>query len=221
VADHRLPTGVRLPAILGALAALWTCLASSATAQARFDVVTGDKVGGVSGLDVYTIRDKQTATCYTLFVLDAARGGDSRLPALPPAPELSSDQLDKVRLAETLRDLQAERDRELSDLQARTNNLWVFDYEINRAQIEQDYENAVIHLLPGLYPSAQVAPGLPTSSRGEVDAAVSRAMAEGDAITSRSAVDERLLTLLEHFAASQGLAPVTSVSGPVPCPAAK
>lgn len=216
----RLPTGVCAPRLLGAVAVLSTCLASLATAQARFEVVASDRVAGVAGLSIFTIRDSQSARCYTLFVLDAGRTGASQLPVLPPAPEPTAEELDKIRLAETLKGLQAERARELNDLQARNNGLWVFDYEINRAQIEQDYENAVIQLLPGLYPSAQVAPGLPTSSRAEVDFAVRRAIAEGEALAApRGAIDERLMTLLEHFAVSQGLPQLSSVSGPVPCPA--
>jgi len=217
VADHRLRTSVHGFAIVATVVVLSAWVALAAAAQGRFDVLARDRVAGVGGLTVFTIRDSRTATCYTLFVLE---GGQAAVPLPRPAPALTADQLERVRLAETLRDLQAARDRELNRLaSSRITNQWLFEYEWERARIQQEYEAAVVALIPGLYPSAQVAPGLPTSSSWEVDAAARRAIAEGEAVVARSEVDDRLQTLLERFAASQGIAPVTSVSGPVPCPA--
>jgi len=206
---------------------------SDAAAQGRFELIGQDAVGAVAGLTVYTIRDSVTAGCYTLFVL-----APDQLP--PPSPAeaqvtevLTPEQLEKVRVAEQLRDAIAVRNRNIEDLRSRSSSMWLVQYENQRLQIDSDYDQTVRSLLPGLYPSATLAPGWPTSplaytsgtlapgwptnSPEEVAAAVRTAIAEGDhaVSTARQSEVDGLMQRLLKGAASNRLA----AAGPLACPA--
>src|SRR5262249_2484115 len=153
---------------------------SDATPQSRFELLGQEPVGAVTGLTVYTIRDSVTASSYPLFV-----PGPDQLP--PPSPAetevkevLTPEQLERVRVAELLRDAIAVRNRSIQDLRSRSSSMWLGQYENQRLQIDSDYEQAVRTLLPGLHPSSTLAPGWPTSSPDEVAAAVRTAIADGD-----------------------------------------
>jgi hypothetical protein len=191
-------------------------MAAAATAQARFDVLGGDVVQGLNGMTVYTIRDNRMAQCFTLFVTDGERGA-TPLPLAIPPPEPTPEQLAKIDTAQTLRDARAERDRQILALRSRTT-FWVNDYAFDQMRIDQDYEQAVSEVLPGLYPSMAAAPGWPTTSRLEMDAMVSRAITEGEAVAvslSRAPLEDRLRAFLERADAAR--APRVAVSGPSPC----
>jgi hypothetical protein len=186
-------------------------------AQARFDVLGRDVVSGLNGMTVYTIRDNRLAQCYTLFVTDGGAG--TPLPIAVPPPEPTREQLERIDTAQALRDLQAERDRRIRDLHNRPT-FWVSDYAVARGEIDLDYEQAVNALLPQLWPPASVAPDWPTTSRPELDAAVNRAITEGEvaaAAIARAPLDDRLSALIEGAAAR---AQRVAVSGPSPCGAA-
>src|SRR5436190_3101165 len=43
-----------------------------AVAQSRFEVLGAESVAAIEGLNVYTIRDNQMASCYTVFVIHPA-----------------------------------------------------------------------------------------------------------------------------------------------------
>ena len=182
------------------------------------DLLASDTVGGIKGLTAYTVRDNQTASCYTVFVLDAEKGTVSN--AMPSiSPPLNADQLRSVHTAQTLRDLKAERDRQVTDLRRRTFTLWTIDYDMAREHIEQEYERGVGALLPDVYPSAQVAPGLRTTSPEALEAAVGRAIAQGDAITAAldgSSADQRVVALLERIETARQSR--LAVSSAVRCP---
>ena len=193
----------------------------AAAAQTRFDLVASDTVGGINGLTAYTVRDNQTASCYTVFVLDAEKGVASNAAMPPISLPLNADQLRSVHTAQTLRDLKAERDRQVMDLRRRTFTLWAIDYDMAREHIEQEYERGVGALLPDVYPSAQVAPGLRTTSREALDTAVDRAIAEGDALTAAlagSSAEQRVLAMLERIDAAR--LSRLAVSSAVRCPPA-
>jgi hypothetical protein len=191
-------------------------MAAAATAQARFEVLGGDVVQGLNGMTVYTIRDNRMAQCFTLFVTDGERGA-TPLPLAIPPPEPTPEQLAKIDTAQTLRDARAERDRQILALRSRTT-FWVNDYGFERERIDQEYAEAVREVLPGLHPWATIAPGWPTSSPQETDAAVSRAITEGDVVAaslSRAPLEDRLSAFLER--ADVARAPRVAVSGPSPC----
>ncbi len=192
-------------------------MAAAAAAQARFDVLGRDVVSGLNGMTVYTIRDNRSAECYTLFVTDG--GAATPLPLLVPPPEPTPEQLHSIDRAQALRELQAERDRRIRELQNRST-FWVSDYAIARGEIDQEYEHAVGEILPQLWPPASVAPDWPTTSRPELDAAVNRAITEGavaSAAIARAPLDDRLSAIIEGAAAR---AQRVAVSGPSPCGAA-
>jgi hypothetical protein len=188
-----------------------------AAAQSRFELLGQDPVAAVTGLTVYTIRDRVTAGCYTLFALDPARSAPS--PAETAiTEEPTAEQLESVRVAQLLKDAIAERNRRIVDLQSRSATMWTGQYENLRQEIDSDYEETVRSLLPGLHPRAQVAPGWPTSTPDEVAAAVRTAIAEGDSVMNTAARESRVEAWMQRLlngVASTRLA----AAGPFACPA--
>ena len=215
--DERVRRGRLARAITGSVI---VCVAGTvAAAQTRFDLLASDTVGGINGLTAYTVRDNQTASCYTVFVLDAEKDARSNAAMPSISTPLNDDQLHSVHTAQALRDLKAERDRQVMDLRGRTFTMWTMDYDMAREHIDQEYERGVGALLPDVYPSAQVAPGLRTTSPEALDSAVGRAIAEGDAITAAlagSSADQRALALLERVEAAR--LSRLAVSSAVRCP---
>jgi hypothetical protein len=199
----------------GWVAALCVVVVASSgiEAQHRFHVLSDDVVGAISGLHIYTIRDTSTATCFTIFLLEPG----ARSPTQPPLPpELTSDQLEKMRVAGALKGALATREHRLDDLNARRTLMWIVEYEAARAQIENEYELDVRNLLPDVHPPAQIAPGWPTTSREELNAAVQQAIDAGDEAAARAAgrtLDDQVRELLARNPAPDEMA----VSGPVPC----
>ena len=220
VTDERIRSG-RLALTFAGSAIVYVACTVAAAAQARFDVLASDTVGGIKGLTAYTVRDNQTASCYTVFVLDAETGAGANAAMPSPSPPLNADQIRAVETAQTLRELRAERDRQMMDLRGRTFTMWTIDYDMAREHIEQEYERSVGAVLPDVYPSAQVAPGLRTTSREALDTAVDRAIAEGDALTAAlagSSAEQRVLAMLERIDAAR--LSRLAVSSAVRCPPA-
>ena len=191
---------------------------SDAAAQSRFELLGQDPVAAVTGLTVYTIRDRATAGCYMLFALDPAQSTapGAAEPALTEEP--TAEQLESVRLAQLLKDAIAERDRRIVDLRSHSAIMWTGQYENLRQEIDSDYEETVRSLLPGLHPRAQVAPGWPTSTPDEVAAAVRTAIAEGDSVMNTAARESRVEAWMQRLlngVASTRLA----AAGPFTCPA--
>jgi hypothetical protein len=190
---------------------------SDAAAQGRFELLGQEPVAAVNGLTVYTIRDGVTANCYTLFVLDTAQVPPPSRAETEVTEVLTPEQLERVRVAQQLRDAIAARNRSIEDLRSRSSSMWLVQYENLRQQIDNDYQQTVRSLLPDLNPPAQIAPGWPTSSPDEVAAAVRIAIADGDNAMNQarqSGVDALMERLL-HRAASNRLA----AAGPFTCPA--
>jgi hypothetical protein len=193
--------------------AIAATIAASVDAQSRFRVLAVDAIDELKGLQIYTIRDEQTASCYGLVLI-----GSTGLESLPFSndPRAADPDADrKIRLAHALRDLLATRDRQIAGLQSRhTDGPGTVHYESDREQIEQEYEQGVRALIPQLYPSAQVAPGWRTTSPDALNDAVRRALTEGDAVdaaAARSASDEQLRRLIASNRAS------ATVFGPIAC----
>ena len=203
-----------------AIAASCVCsfAASPAAAQSRFDVLSVDAIAAVKGMNVYTIRDNQIAACYSVFVIDAPDAAPPSLPVQTPVPPPTPEQLEQARVAQALKDAMAIHDRKIAELQSH-RLMWSVEYGTERQRIEDEYELAVRQVLPDLHPTAQVAPGWPTSTREELNAAVRRAIAEAEAVpngaaAARSGIDERLEYLLRRMTAAGRLA----VTGPLACP---
>jgi len=190
---------------------------SGAASQSRFELLGQDAVAAVTGLTVYTIRDRATAGCYMLFALDPAQSAPSAAePAITEEP--TAEQLESVHVAQLLKDAIAERNRRIVDLQSHSTTMWTVQYETLRQQIDSDYEETVRSVLPGLHPRAQVAPGWPTSTPDEVAAAVRAAIADGDSVVNTAARESRVEALMQRLltgVASTRLA----AAGPFACPA--
>lgn len=189
------------------------------SAQARFHVLGTDAVDAIHGMRVYTLRDDEAGACFRLFVL-RSDGEAAREAIPPPAATLSSDQLEKVRISHALQEATAARDEQVVQLRSRRSSTWTVEYETERERIEQDYESAVRALLPDLYPAAQIAPGWRTTGTDELNAAVRRAIAAGEAAeaaATRSTLDDQLLRILTRMNQPAMLA----VSPPVACPKGK
>jgi hypothetical protein len=186
-------------------------------AQARFEVSSRESIGAVPGLTVYTLRDTQLGVCFVLFILQPS--GASPLDQLltqQPLPEPSAEQVEKSRVAQILREAAAARDREVEALRRRADTLWTVQYELEFARIQDEYERVVRSVLPGLYPTEQIAAGQRTSGWDDVNAAVWRALAEGDAATAaadRTGAARQLSGTLSGLRDIQRLAAV----GPMAC----
>jgi len=191
---------------------------SGAAAQSRFELLGQDAVAAVTGLTVYTIRDRATAGCYMLFALDPAQSTAPGAAEPTITEEPTAEQLESVHVAQLLKDAIAERNRRIVDLQRNSTTMWTVQYETLRQQIDSDYEETVRSLLPGLHPRAQVAPGWPTSTPDEVAAAVRAAIADGDSIVNTAARESRVEAWMQRLlngVASTRLA----AAGPLACPA--
>jgi hypothetical protein len=201
---------------IAALCAGLASLPCGALAQPRFDVL-GQRPVAAAGVLVYTIRDRVEAVCYRLFVLASP---DAKPPAASvhePDRVATAEQLDRIRVANALKEAMAARDRKLADLGPRGTTSWTLEYESERHRIVDEYERVVRGMLPDLHPASQIAPGWRTTGEDALNDAVRRAIADADAAiaaASRSELDERLRRLLSVAAQS---AEVT-VSGPVACP---
>ena len=188
------------------------------TAQTRFRVMSTQPLEGIRDLQVITVRDDATARCYAAFVLSSPNA--ESVPLLRQDYALSSlgEGTEKIELANALKDLIARRDHEVAALRARSANTWLVNYETDRQAIEDEYENAVRGLLPELFPSAQIAPGWPTTSPDELNAAARRAIAEGEAVEAARSRTELNGRLLGALTANQS---ALAVVGPIPCQATK
>ncbi len=82
-----------------------------AVAQSRFEVLGADSVAAIEGLNVYTIRDNQMASCYTVFVIHPADAPPTSLAVQQPASPPTPAQLERSHVAQTLKDAIATRER--------------------------------------------------------------------------------------------------------------
>jgi hypothetical protein len=197
-----------------ALCACVIATSSGAAAQGRFELLDGDSIAAVQGLNVYTVRDRRTAVCYTLFVLGPLNAAWSNNSV--PQPVLTSEELAKIRVAQTLREAATLRDRKIAELRSRPHAGWPGQDEAAQERINDEYAGVVRSVLPDVYPPGRLAPAWRSTTQEELDDAVRRAIADGDAVTAataRSTSDGQVLQLLNQISQSARLA----VAGPVAC----
>jgi len=186
---------------------------SGAVAQGRFELVGGDAIAAMQGLSVYTIRDNRTAVCYTLFVLGALDAGSWSNGGQEPA--LTAGDLDKIRVAEMLKQAAAIRDRKIADLTKALGGT-AAQHDASRETIDDEYETAIRIVLPQLYPSARNRPEWRSTPPAALNDAVRQAIADADAVAAAAArltVDGEVLHLLDQMTRSPRLA----VAGPLAC----
>ena len=197
-----------------ALCACTIATSSGAAAQGRFDVLEGDSIAAVQGLNVYTVRDRRTAVCYTLFVLGPVNGAWSNNSV--PQPALTSEELGKIHVAQTLKEAARLRDQKIAALRSRPSAGWPGQNEAEEERIQDEYESVVRSVLPDVYPHGRLAPAWRSTTPDALDDAVRRAIGDGDAVTAataRSTSEGQLLQLLNQISQSARLA----VAGPVAC----
>jgi hypothetical protein len=211
-----MPANVRrlTTVVIMALCAYAIGVSTGAAAQGRFELLGGDAIANVQGLRAYTIRDGRTAVCYTVFVLAPLDAESSTNTVQEPI--LTSEDLDKIRVAGQLKAAGAERDRQIAALRSSRTASWTPDAEAARQRIDDEYERVVRTVLPRLYPPAPISPGWRWTSVDALNEAARQAIAEADAVvagSTRSALDAQLLDMLHRIIRSRTLA----VAGPMAC----
>jgi hypothetical protein len=176
--------------------------------QGRFQVESRD-VLSQSSLVIYSIRDSQLATCYTLFVVES----------LPPvAPVMTSTE---PTASDDVAQARAARNEQLAALRVRVAAQSRFDQvshayenEVARRKIEDAYDYAIRGVpMMSTLPSASLQPGLQTGGyqyqaeeirRGTVDPTTDRTIADSN-------------QRLESWLMQTVQAPRIAAAGPVPC----
>lgn len=211
------------PAAIGAALLCAFATGPAARAQARFELLTRDAITEISGLQIFTIRDNHLGACYTIFVLTPT-APTTTPPSLEPSNQPSSpEELEKADVLRQVRDAATKRDRQLSELRARTGPLRsdgtkVVEYETARAQIEDEFERALAPLLPGSYTYVTPLPGMRTGGWEDVAEAIRRGLANPDPTTFRTFGDSGgLNTQFESWFRGVIEAPRLAASGPAPC----
>ena len=190
---------------------------SGAAPQGRFELLDGDSIAAVQGLNVYTVRDRRTAVCYTLFVLGPLNAAWSNNSVPQPVP--TSEELGKIRVAQTLKEAATLRDQKIATLRSRPTAGWPGQNEAEEERIQDEYASVVRSVLPDVYPPGRLAPAWRSTTQDELDDAVRRAIADGDAVAAamaRATSDGQHLQMLNQISQSARLA----VAGPVACASA-
>jgi hypothetical protein len=176
--------------------------------QGRFQVASRD-VLSQSSLVIYTIRDSQLATCYTLFVVESPP---------PPAPVMTSTEPPR---SDDVTQARATRDEQLAALRVRVAAQTRFDQvshayenEVARRKIEDAYDYAIRGVpMMSTLPGYSLIPGLQTGGyqyqaeeirRGTVDPTTDRTIADSN-------------QRLERWLVQAVQAPRIAATGPVPC----
>jgi hypothetical protein len=186
---------------------VWFLTVPTVVAQARFQIESRDVLPD-SSLVIYTIRDSQLATCYTLFVVEAPPTPAPTLTATQPA----SNGVEEARTA---------RNEQLAALRIRVAARSPFDRvayarddEVARRKIEDAFDAAIrgVPMMTTL-PFDSPIPGLQTG--GYQYQAEEMRRATVDPTTDRAAADYN--HRLESWLMQAAQAPRIAASGPVPC----
>ena len=160
-----------------------------------------------SSLVIYTIRDSQLATCYTLFVVEP-----------PPAPVLTAAEPAPLNNFEQAR---AARDEQLAALRvrvaARTASdrvMRAIEDEAARKRIEDEFDRTIRGVpMMSTLPWAAPLPGMQTDGSQYQAEATRRATI--DPTSRRTTVDSS--DRLENWIMQTAQAPRIAATGPVPC----
>jgi hypothetical protein len=181
----------------------------STNAQGRFQVESRD-VLSQSSLVIYTIRDSQLSTCYTLFVLEP-----------PPAPAPVQTSTEPAPPSNEVAEARAARDEQLAALRvrvaarSRANRVfYAADDEAARRKIEDAFDYAIRGVpMMSTLPGYSLQPGLQTGGyqyqaeeirRGTVDPTTDHTIADSN-------------QRLERWLMQVAQAPHIAATGPVPC----
>jgi hypothetical protein len=185
---------------------LTACFVHSASAQGRFQLESRD-VLPQSSLVIYTIRDSQLSTCYTLFVLEP-----------PPAPVLTATEPAPPSKIEEAR---AARDEQLAALRvrvdARTGSDRVMrarEDEAVRKKIEDEFDHAILGVpMMSTLPWAVPLPGMQTDGSQYHAEAIRRGSIDPTSDRTTVASNARL----ESWLMQAAQAPRMAAAGPTAC----
>jgi hypothetical protein len=188
---------------------LTTFFVPSARAQGRFQVESRD-VLSQSSLVIYTIRDSQLSTCYTLFVVEP-----------PPAPERVLTFVEPEPPSTKVAEARVARDEQLAELRIRVDartpgdrSLRAIEDEAARKRIEEEYDHQILAVpMMSTLPWTVPVPGMQTGGWQYQAEAIRRGAI--DPTTDRTTVDSNLR--LENWLIQAAQAPRIAASGPVPC----
>jgi hypothetical protein len=188
--------------ILGA----WLLAAPVVLTQGRFQVESRD-VLSQSSLVIYTIRDNQLMTCYTLFIVEP-----------PPAPVVTATE---PATSDDGEEARAARDQQLAALKVRVDArtagdrvMRAIEDEAARQKIEDDFDRAMSGVPEQSIPSWTVPlPGMQTGVRPYEAAANRRAPIDSARDRATVVSSDRL----EHWLMQAAQAPRIAATGPVPC----
>jgi hypothetical protein len=174
--------------------------------QDRFQVESRD-VLSQSSLVIYTIRDSQLSTCYTLFVVEPPPA--PMLTATEPAP---SNNVEKARVS---------RDEQLAALRVRVDArtagdrvMRAIEDEAARKKIEDEFDHAILGVpMMSTLPFAVPLPGMQTDGSQYHAEATRRGTV--DPTSGRMTVDSS--DRLEKWLMQVVQGPRMAASGPVPC----
>jgi hypothetical protein len=193
--------------------------------QGRFQVESRD-VLSQSSLVIYTIRDSQLSTCYTLFVVEPAPPPAPVFVVEPPraAPEPILTSTEPAPAANNVAKARAARDEQMAALRVRvaartppgdrlSYYASAYDDEAARRKIDDTYDDAVRGTTIGRLPWAVPFPGMPTG--GEPSQAEAQQRGTIEPTSDRRAADSG--PLLESWLMQAAQAPRIAATGPVPC----
>lgn len=174
--------------------------------QSRFQVESRD-VLSQSSLVIYTIRDSQLSTCYTLFVVEP-----------PPAPVLTATEPappNHVERARVARDEQLAALRVRVDARTATDRVMrAIEDEAARKRIEDEFADTIRGVpMMSTLPWAVPLPGMQTGGSQYQAEAIRRGTI--DPTSRRTTVDAS--DRLENWMMQTAQAPRIAATGPVPC----
>ena len=214
---------VCLAAIVG------TTISLFAQNKNRFEILSRDSMND-GGLRITVVRDNQLSSCFAVFMVES--------PVPPPAPQAdwtpTPAELARQDAILQLRYAAERRDRQLAQLNAdftrragrpydsiTSTSTYAVDpvllgnYQQDYQKINQEYENAVISLVPGSVPFAVPTPGM--RAGGTDPASVARlALLDPDPNASLRAMSNQFASI-DNALRQLIAAPRLAASGPFPC----
>jgi hypothetical protein len=182
--------------------------ASVVLAQGRFQIESRDELSQ-SSLIIYTIRDSQLATCYTLFVVEPPPLPEPMLPAtVGPTPP-------------PIEDARAARDEQLAALRVRVaarsegdRVQYAYTDEAARTKIENAFTYAIRGVpMMSTLPYASPQPGMMSGGYQYQAEEIRRSTIDPTSARATADFNHRLETSLMQAAQ----APRIAATGPVPC----
>jgi hypothetical protein len=219
----------RLTCIPAACLAAIVSLATSLSAQNRFQIISQDDAGG---LRITVVRDTQLSSCFAVFSMESAVPPAVAEVVPPPGPAELARQDAILRI----RDAAATRDQQLYDLNTEferragrsynsltsLNNTYAVDpvllgaYQQNLQKINEQYENTLRSVVPGTMPWAAAVPGMRTGGLEDAAGVMNLALLNPDPSGTARTLSNQIAQI-DDALRRLNAAPRLAASGPFPC----